>query len=516
MKKKLTLLAVGGLVALGLASPAGAADPVYHLTGPNSLSLPPVSESGQAYPRALAVLSPDLPYGKRTVTLTVDTSKLAGIATVAINGDPSQNKCTSDATTLTCVSASADLDLSVTPVKGGKVGDAGDLTFSAKTEGATFAPHSTRVVVGGPELNIESGSPFALSAVGNQSRLPIAFKNRGLIATKDPVVWMRTTRGIDTLEKYDNCTYGPAGDSQADKGSTLTICTLEGTAEGGQTYETVEPLTLKANTRAMNEVVSAQIFEAGEAPKPRGEQTRPSTGKKLTFKPRTSPGGSYDDDLVKHAFTVKNTADIVAVGSTVKGKAGETVTLDVGYHNRGPAAIADEHTEVVNVGVEIPAGATVTNVPPRCSKVDATRYTCGSGETVLDDEKGIFRFELKIDKVVEGAKGFVRVGSGQGENEPHSWDPDHANNTADIVLNPKDPGPGTTPTSSATTSAAPTTPAPPGTTTPTAPASSTAPASGGLASTGTSALATAVGAAAVLAAGIVLFVVFRPRRGNHA
>lgn len=526
MKKQLTLLAAVGLMPLGLAlaAPAGAADPVYPLgSRPSSVSLYPVAESGRAYPSPLTVGYFGGGYWQgKPVTYTIDVSKVAGFAEVVGDQRPNGQKCTSEATTLTCVVPAPNLELTLTPRKGSKVGDAGALAVTAKTEGATFTPYDVPVQVGGPELALgDSWSPPPIKAIGDQSPIPLTFKNNGRVATDGAVVRIHTSRGTDLLEKYDNCTYGPAGDQNLRKGVTLAICTFEDLIEGGKAYEAVEPLTVKANGRAMNEVLVTQVFRTNEAPKTPEGHTRPNTGKKLTLKPRTASGGSYSDFSRDIEWQVKNTADFAAIGATATGKAGETVKLDLGFHNRGPAAVTkDGRRAAVTADIRIPAGTTVTKVPRSCNQKwqNSTEYYCHGATTMLEDERDVRTFELRIDKVVEGATGTIKVGSDYG-GLPESWDPDHANNKAAIVLNPKNPGPA--PTSTAT----PTPTSTAGTGTPTATASAsasatttTAPASGGLASTGTSVVTTAVGAAVVLVGGIALFVAFRRRgdSGGHA
>ncbi|MFD8633297.1 hypothetical protein [Streptomyces sp. NPDC059656] len=516
MKKKLTLLATAALIPLGLAAPAGAADPVYPLGSyPASVSLPPVTESGEVMGSLLTVgyfSSPS--WQGKPVTFTIDTSEIAAFASVE------NEKCTSAATTLTCVTPESNLDLKLTARKGSKVGDLGELAVTAKTEGATFTPYKVPVQVGGPKLALDAQARMpAIKAIGDQGRIPLSFKNTGRIATDGAVVRMHVRRGTDLLEKYDNCTYGPAEAQYLGKGVTLITCTFEGPIEGGKAYEPAEPLTVKANGRAMNERLDLQVFRVNEAPKAPQGHTRPNTGKKLTLKPRTAPGGVYEDPSWDSQWSVPNTADFAAIGATATAKAGDTVKLDVGFHNRGPAAVTmDLRESAVSGDVRMPPGTTVTKVPEGCTEKyqNNKEYFCSGGISMLEDEKVLRTFEVRVDEVIPDAKGSIKVGSNQGGTQPEKWDPDHSNNKAAIVLNPKNTSPSPSPT--ATTSATPTgTATPSGTATPTASASASATAaSGGLASTGSSALATAVGAAAVLAAGTVLFVVFRRRRGNHA
>ncbi|MFE3288109.1 hypothetical protein ACFXJJ_34095, partial [Streptomyces sp. NPDC059233] len=360
MKKKLTLPAAAALILLGPAAPAGAADPVYPLgSHPASVSLYPVTDTGYAQPKPLTVGYFDkTSWQGKPVTYTIDTSEVAGFAEVE------GQKCTTAATTMTCVVPAPSLELTLKPRKGSKVGDLGELAVTAKTEGATFTPYNVPVQVGGPKFGVDLKISLPIKAIGDQTAVPLSFKNTGLVATEGAVVRMYTSRGTDILEKYDNCTYGPAGAQHPGKGVTLITCTFEGSFEGGTAYEPAEPLTVKANGRALNERLDVHVFRANEAPKLPEGQTRPSTGKKLTVKPRTAPGGDFENDSYDAQWSVANTADFAAIGASATGKVGETVKVDLGFHNRGPAAVTKDLRDYAAVAeIKMPPGTTVTKVP---------------------------------------------------------------------------------------------------------------------------------------------------------
>ncbi|MEV8535999.1 peptidase [Streptomyces sp. NPDC051211] len=541
MKKRLSLLAAAGLVAVGLTTPAVAADSVHTLVGPSALALQPHPATGAAEATSLTVGAewPATSWNK-DVTFTVDLGKVRGIADVV--ADPAaahRQQCTVAAATLTCVARSwLSVDLKVSAAKGSTVGRAGDIAVTAKAEGAAFTPFTTRVQVGGPDLVLGKLGLRNSLAVGEGQRVPIVFANDGTTAAKGVALSMRTTRGMEFVEKYDNCAYSSDGDGPTDKGLGTTVCILEGSFEPDLAYETVEPLTLKATHRALQESLEVSVFEADKAPASKA-LAKPHTGRKLSLKPRAATLRSADlnpwDNTQSAGFTVRNTADFIALGDSATAKAGETVGVDLGFRNNGPAWVGYVHSgePVGLVDITIPAGAKAAKKPEHCRGVNADggyreqqlgapRYFCEIGSRVFDGEQALHGFQLKIEKVVQDAIGTVRVGAWTSSGStPHAWDSDTVNNTALLVLNPKSvtPSPSTTsgpaPSPSAGSGTGTPTPTASASGTPTAtPSGNAAVPNGDLADTGSSALPLAVGSAAVLAGGAVLFVVFRRRTGR--
>ncbi|MFF1412776.1 LPXTG cell wall anchor domain-containing protein [Streptomyces sp. NPDC058289] len=553
MRKRISLLAAAGLVAVGLAAtPANAADPVFTLTSPAEIGLFP--HPGQEGKPQKATVDFRVENGtvnefQRPPTYTVDLGPLKGVADVSLTEGQS-SRCTLTATAVTCTNHWGISDgedwvgaLDLTAAKGSKPGAVADLTMTGSAEGATFKSTTTKVRIGGPDLVMEKSKLKAKVTPGETQPLPIAFGNTGTESAKGVALELKTTHGMDLVEEYDNCAYSQ-DDTQGrpwDKGWGTTVCTFDNEVQPGEFYEISGPLTLKAAPHAFLESLIYAVHEVGDQPKTAQKLVKPSTGKKLEFRKRAAKSAPRSADLDPwnnwhdFDFSAKNTADLAATGTSVKGKAGETVKVDLGFQNDGPAWIAYFRSgeDVAMADIVIPAGAKVTKVPEACSPRTATgdhleeelgapRYYCSTSHVVGEKQKFSYPFELKIEKVVAAATGSVSVGQWSDKGTtPQAWDPNHANNKAAFVINGKDttPTPTPAPTTASPTPTAPTSPAAtPGTSTTPSPGASTGGKSpnGGLAETGSTAGPLLIAGAALVAAGGAVFLAFRRRVTGRA
>ncbi|MFB7255259.1 LPXTG cell wall anchor domain-containing protein [Streptomyces nojiriensis] len=553
MRKRISLLAAGALVALGPATtPAHAADPVFTLAGPAGIGLRPhPGQSGEPQKTSVEfrIVNDSAKTFDRQSTFTIDLSGLKGVADVALAKEKGAD-CTLTAAAVTCkrwalwTGDSAVVKLDLSAAKDSKAGASADLTVTGAAEGATFRSATTKVRVGGPDLVLERARLKADQKPGDRQNLSIIFANEGTDPVNGVVLEMRTTHGIDLVEQYDNCSYSDDTGSGRPwtTGWTTVQCLLEGEYEPGAVYGVDGPLTLKAAPHAFIDGLTYAVYAAGDQPKaaknraPAAARTKLAAAKQAPKAAARSAQQPADldpwDNIQEFDFATRNTADLVATGVSLKGKAGETVTADFGFRNDGPAWVAylRSHEAVARTDIVIPAGAKVTKVPAGCTGVNADgthrdqtlgapRYFCSTGHVVGEKETFTYPFQLKIEKVVADAKGAITVGQWTPEGTTgQRWDPNHANDKAAFVINAKDTGPA--PTATPTTSA---TPAPTGSATPTATATPSASATGtgvtpngGLASTGSSAQAIALGGAVLLAVGGGLFLAFRRKAGGHA
>ncbi|MFI5981329.1 LPXTG cell wall anchor domain-containing protein [Streptomyces sp. NPDC051555] len=559
MRKSISLLAVAGSVALGLTTPAAAADPVLPLIGPSAvgLRLHPGTPTGVAKESRLVFTLPEPAAGdaaqvpRGEVTFTVDLGKLAGIADVRENPAVAHPECVRAAATLVCkdpgtAGVRPGIDLLIGAAKGSADGAAADLAVTATLQGATIRPATTKVSVGGPDLVMEKLPLKADLVPGQKQPVALAFANTGNRAAHGVVLELTATRGMEFVESYDNCVTRGGGRT------AVTLCSFEGDFAPGEAWELADPLTIKATERAYEDQLGYGIYETGSRPDGASALSTPAgkgTGKTLAVKKHgavTSGKSATDlepgDNRREFAFRTANTADFGATGATVPAKAGQTVTAEVGFRNQGPAwidraRIGEAPVAVARTDVRVPAGTSVTKKPEACRAVNADgsertaqqqlgapRYFCESAATVLENGKEGYAFELRVDKIVEGAagKGSVSVGeAGPQGVTPHRFDPKTGNNTAEIVLDAKggaSPSPSGSPSGSPSpsTSPSPTTSVSAGASSNTA-TGGAAGAQGGkgpLASTGSSAAPLALGAAMLLAAGGALFVAFRRRSGR--
>ncbi|MGW8503172.1 LPXTG cell wall anchor domain-containing protein [Streptomyces sp. CLCI03] len=560
MRKRISLLAAGALVALGAAiTPAHAADPVFTLAGPAGIGLRPhPGKSGEPQKSSVEfrIVNDSTKTFDRPSTFTIDLGALKGVADVAL-AKGREKDCTLTAATVTCrrwglwTGESTVVKLDLSAADGSKVGATADLTLTGTAEGATFKAATTKVRVGGPDLVLDRARLKAEQKPGDRQNLSIIFANEGTDPVDGVVLEIRTTHGIDLVEQYDNCSYSE--DNTAGRpwntGWSTVQCLLEGEYEPGALYGVDGSLTLKAAPHAFMDGLTYAVYAAGEQPKAAVAKNRASAaGNKLAAAkqapkaPKAAARSAQQapdldpwNNIQEFDFTTRNTADLVATGVSLTGKAGDTVDVDLGFRNNGPAWVADlRHGDAVaRTDIVIPAGARVTKVPAGCKGVaadgsdreqalGAPRYFCTTGHVVGEKETFAYPFQLKIEKAVVDAKGSITVGREKPRGTTgQPWDPNHGNDTAALVINAKGAGPNPTPTTSGTTTASPT---PTGSATATASATPTTPATGtgvttnggGLASTGSSAQAIALGGAVLLAVGGGLFVAFRRKAGGHA
>lgn len=555
MRRLSSSLAAAGLlagVALSAAPAAYSADgtdaaeaPVFVLGGPAEVGLRPYPATGEPHSATIDVTvenpSEDQENGgfDGEYTVTFDLSGVAGVADVRF-GQTGSSDCTITGTTGTCTDPfgispglNSVAELEITAVKGSALGATGEIKVTGKAEGATFTSYSADVTVGGPDLVMHPLDLKHEVKPGEVQHAPLTFSNAGTADADGVRLTLTNTHGLDYTRRYANCDYTET------KGSTKVVCDFPGTFEAGATYTLAEPIGLKAADHAYLEIFTHRVEERGGVRKAAKGAGPELTLKKAPTAPRAADLDPWDNRQ-EFDFRAENTADFVAYGDTLTATAGETVEARVGFRNSGPAWIAHLRSgePVATVDVTIPAGATVTRKPagcePRTAKgeyrekpLGAPRYFCDTPIRVFEDEDFALPFELKIDKVVPDAKGAVTVRNMFLSHPKLAFDPKAANNTAQLLLNPKDTDPattggtsttgGSTSTGGTTTGGATTggSTATGGTSTTgtTGGSNPTTHTGGGLAATGSLALPAAAGAAALIAAGAATYVVAR-RRGS--
>ncbi|QGV78997.1 peptidase [Streptomyces ficellus] len=567
MRRVSSTLAAAGLLAgavLSAAPGAYAADePVLALGGPAEVALRPHPATGAPQRTTIDVTvdhpAEDAEEGgfEGEYTVTFDLSGLTGVADVRF-GETGSSHCTITGTTGTCTDAfgvppgrSSVAELELTAAKGAEPGATGDLDVTGKAEGATFTAFTSRVTVGGPDLVMH---PLALKGdvePGQVQDAPLSFTNAGTADADGVRLTLRSTHGLGYTQRYANCDY-----ATGTRGWTEAVCDFPGTFEAGATYTLAEPIGLKMAPHAYRETFLHRVEELGATRRAAHEAGRAGaaggTGPELTLwkAPATARALDLDplDNQQEFDFRAENTADFAAYGETITATAGQTVEARVGFRNEGPAWIGNVRSgePVATVDVTVPAGATVTAKPAGCAPrtaegghreepLGAPRYVCDTSIMVFEDEDVTLPFELRIDKVVPDARGAVTVRDQYPSRPRLGFDPEAANNTAQLVLNPADTGSDTTggttaggstsgstsgtatggtaaggaTTGGTTTAGTGSTSGTTGSTTGSAATTQT----GGLASTGSAALPVAAGAAALVVAGAAAVAVTRRRAG---
>lgn len=429
--------AVGALVLTGLGSGAAFADDEpgtdqLWIQAPYDQSVTVAPAGGTAQYRTLTLgLYHD--NGNFTVTdghLTVDVSGLAGVAEVAWpdtctpNGAGTVAVCdTGDVPTR----YSAQVQLKVRAVAGAAVGAQGTIEYSAEAtggpDGTITAPEGSETPVtvrSGPDLGIAASQDTTGVAPGTDLTVPFAVTNTGNETAHGFTVQLYATYGLDVVTRYPQCTY-----TEPDAGGTYmpmthATCAFDTDIAPGATVELPAPLRLTVNDHALFE-----RFDYG---------IEPVDG--VTDLDSSDNGRAWNIDA-------DNTADFVAHGTEVSGAVGDTVTAAIRFTNDGPAWVANAGSgdPVAVVDFYVPEGTTATSVPTNCHGAWASgddsaiaHYACSLPIWAGPDTDVSFPFQLRIDRVVPDATGRVIVHP--HADRPAPFDPDTANNTAEVIVNP--------------------------------------------------------------------------------
>ncbi|GAA4992106.1 hypothetical protein [Streptomyces hyderabadensis] len=557
--------AAAGLAAAGLTGVAHAADgqaplPVT-ITGPDKVDLALDGAEGEpGQPQIELGLTgpgeydPDSdtdpePIPNSGYRITIDATALKGFAKVGL-----PDSCAVDGLVAVCEESSLypgdvynpSWDIRLDLLDTAEAGDHGKIEVTGEGEGLEFNEHTVDVLVGGPEL-LKKKLPAEPAGFrpGDTYEAPLGFRNVGSMPADGVVLRFTGSRGLSFPDSYDNCSYAEESEDDLIRYRHVALCTFEGEFLPGTAYELSEPVRVKTADFALGDIFGYSFDAVGakEAGALRtGADHRQGSGRTLTLKPVK---GGQSGDYTKYAeidLPQQNTYDLDLTGARVAGEQGETVTVDVGLSNHGPAWLGGLRSggEPIGFSVQIPEGASVVDSP--CSPMNdesPSEYLCFADTPFLEDDARTFPFKLRIDKVVAGAKGKIAL-----PEYDNPWEGDPSNDTGWIVLNgtgdeetPGDSGGGTggsdstggtgttggsdstggtgtaggSDTGGAGTGATGTAGGTGGTT---GGQSAQGGGDGLLASTGSTALFASAGAALALAAGGVLIVVARRRRAG--
>ncbi|MFJ6067831.1 hypothetical protein ACIQHU_32900 [Streptomyces tendae] len=448
--------AAAGLAAAGLAGVAHAADdqaplPVT-ITGPDKVDLALDGAEGEpGQPQIELGLTgpgeydPDSgtdpePIPNSGYKVTIDATALKGFAEVGL-----PESCDVDGLVAVCAENSlypGDIynpfwDIRLDLLDTAEAGDYGKIKVTGKGEGLEFNKHTVDVLVGGPEL-LKKKLPDEPAGFrpGDTYDATLGFRNVGSMSADGVVLRFTGSRGLSFPDSYDNCSYAEESKDDLIRYRHVALCTFEGEFLPGAAYELSEPVRVKTADFALGDIFGYSFDAVGakEADALRaGADYRQGSGATLTLKPAKD---GQSGDYTKYAeidLPLQNTYDLDLTGARVTGEQGETVTVDVGLSNHGPAWLGGLRSggEPISFSVRIPEGASVVDSP--CSPMNdesPSEYLCFANTPFLEDEARTFPFELRIDKVVAGAKG--RIALPEYDNP---WEGDPSNDTGWIVLN---------------------------------------------------------------------------------
>ncbi len=331
-------------------------------------------------------------------------------------------------------------------------------TTDLPTFGATFElglRDATRTWEHGAELTVArtgSGVDLELAAIenleldpGGSAGVPIAFTNSG---NKAPAGYGLVLIGdpfIDFPMNYSNCF--PI-DEEAEEDSVYSsgvACAFAEPIEPGETVTLAGKTPVKVHVAA--EAPGPDDYFAGAyvvgltekdlAELPAGVKDA-GAASALKVKPvearATIQGLDIDPTELNEwdngrTFTVavsRNPADVVALGGTFEGAAGDSRTVEIGLRNDGPAATRSPFQGWLQLAeITMPTGVEVTKVDPACVAVEGRSYLCLQMESLRKGEKAVFSFTGTIESA--GKPGSIKVDNGD-------HDPRKGNDKAAIAV----------------------------------------------------------------------------------
>ncbi|WP_030905024.1 hypothetical protein [Streptomyces sp. NRRL F-5126] len=385
------------------------------------------------------------------VSVAIDASSLAGKATMVVTGD-----CVSTGTLkVRCdvgpLSGGQSIDpFFLKPTAAAGAGDTGAITYTATASDAATVTGRTDVLIGGPKLVSRPYPALKGIAPGAVFERTPAFANTGPApADKGVMLWVQDSEGVMLARDYSNCHYSKRPDVGA-------WCRFDTPVAPGAAYETDAPLRYSASTDTMYGYNTYVVWPVGAtAPDSFDPSDFPESGTGAPLGLKSVASGSGFTGSGYGTFATTQHADYQALGDTVEGKVGETVSITVGVRNNGPGRMGFPWMDAGNSGTFVvtpPSGTTIIGAPGpgeqgdpgplwNCTpgRAGAKSYTCDIADTDFrPGDRVTQEFTLRIDRAVHGARGKVRA----VENPKYpNRDDESANDSAVIVV--KATGPAT-------------------------------------------------------------------------
>ncbi|GAA3348395.1 hypothetical protein GCM10020358_66740 [Amorphoplanes nipponensis] len=468
------LLAAAAVAVPG--TPALAADPAVRL------HFPDVSVAGRAEKVNALLAWIDVPGDEPAqfgpLTVTVDTAGTADVATVELFADfegAAQQSCDVAGTVRTCrISGDLELEpgpnlvpllaLSARARPGAATGATGKLAFTARLGAGPAATGQSTVTVGeGVDLAGTVAEPVTVSpgaGVDTDLRVTNAGENPVKGVSLVMIGWHPS---LLTGPGFRNCTYG-----------ALIVCTFADELAPGASYQLSTPMRLKIpadaaagstagavggwyTTSDFRELLDAAPGAGDEILGPQG--TGPAV--RLAVAPPRKPvaraaAGQVDTEpgnnlLVSEIVVGGRRPDLVAVGATVAGRAGEKVQARVGFRNDGPGTLYHWTFDNTDPGthVTVPAGLEAVAVDDRCfpamlevedpedfdeDLAGAADYVCLLDEGRTKAKAGqLFDFTFRVREHASAAAGRVRINE-EMYRDGDPIDRNGANDSAQITV----------------------------------------------------------------------------------
>jgi hypothetical protein len=377
------------------------------------------------------------------VSVTIDASAVSAAFRLELPG--ADQGCTVSGMVATCTLDELPGDSSRVYTIGALPGDLDVLDYSGLIEVTTSAANmpqdqqvSGYVQLTGPgvDLVLDDIDDVTLEP-GESTSVPVRAANVGTVAAAGVEVVLSVGLELEFRDQYDNCRYEP---------DFLELtCRIIGEVGPGEvfTLDPETPLRVGPETTAAgptSTIVDVRVAPLGE--EQTAEMTARSAGNQLRLAAVESVWDINDGDNWTQFFVniPMQSADAVAIGATVTGELGDTVGIQVGIRNDGPANLLGPGDRwAPTASVTLPEGVEAVAVGENCMPLVDGRpdwerageavgmeYRCFPTHSPVVGETFLYPFQVKIVGVA-GAVGSVVVDGGV-------QDPDTTNDTAEIVL----------------------------------------------------------------------------------
>ncbi|WP_328400395.1 hypothetical protein OHS70_24140 [Streptomyces sp. NBC_00390] len=282
-----------------------------------------------------------------------------------------------------------------------------------------------------PDLLLGKIAPIDGVKPGSSFEVPVTVTNKGTKAAEKVWVFYSVTRGLDYAELPSNCEAHQVTSYDEMTAKWNAVCAFDQAVEPGVVYAPEKLLSVKALDRALYDDLRVTVWDY--EPGLDDAATTPVRGTGPAVKLVERPGAEQGSkNAVDVRVTSANTADYQVTGAQLKGRVGDTVTMQVTFTNAGPAWVLRSWDDPrFHVLITPPAGTSVVKPHGFCDDKDKPgTYSCGVGQRWVNEREGAsYTFKLKIDKKVPGAKGSVVL-----SDEARPFDKNKTNDRADITL----------------------------------------------------------------------------------
>jgi hypothetical protein len=386
----------------------------------------------------------------RNAELTVDAAGIDGVAVVVSGADGCRPRMPS----FTC---SKQLhpdsegwnmqELKLRPAAGARAGDSGLLSYTLKPEGLPAVRGSLKVIAGRPELRVNESPTLRTTAVGETFSVPIVIRNTGDVPARGVVLFIEGNADLSAATRHSNCRYTKDAD-------TIQCILPDAVIAPGETMRVNPVPRVRPSRAALAERLSYgawSFHSSGRHPGPPCCVDAPASGLtpgqgtpvSLTPDPTGGRGTKFTTtpEPTEVKVPVRNTADIEAIGAALRGNAGTTHRIRIGYRNNGPAEtgeirtvfIAPPGTEVIRAPYDPEAEEEMADQVCR-TKNRGRSYTCSQYSEV--GQKVFYEFTLRTTSD-DTRSGCVSVSAWTDESAPGGTrvkDTERSNDTAPVQV----------------------------------------------------------------------------------